>query len=547
MKIYLRDFKQYLFSYLSIFIAIELINQLLVIPAFRLITMYLFSFMHVPLDSIRNIQTIIDEHPLILLCFILEAVVLFLILFSEFNLIVNAVREVHRTTFSFAKIFRLNLFSFKNIFLFLNYSIFVAFFLSIIFRTPLLVSLHLPEFIMDYMSRSWWLLLIFAVYLITSLIFAIKWLKNKLLLKKLTELFLLASLAAIIFDLFVYLLQKIWTVFPGKYLRIVAIFNLDLIQLVNELALLFLFAEVIVMFLHEGTGENKIDKSAAFYATLCLLAFIFLATSGNLAYLKPCQTPVVISHRGVDNKNGVQNTIAALTKTAKQKPDYVEIDVHETKDNQFVVMHDETLQKLAGKDKRPKELTLAQLTKLKIHENGYQANVASFDQYLKMARKLHQKLLIEIKTTPQDSKNSLRNFNSKYARTILKNKDLVQSLDYHVIEKIHELNPKIPILYLQPYNFSKPIDLTNGYAMEYSTVNNQFTRQAHKQGKLVFVWTLNSATAIKKALSVHADGIITDNLSLAKKTIRQYQREYSYTYLIRNYLLVEPAQLDFLV
>ena len=221
--------------------------------------------------------------------------------------------------------------------------------------------------------------------------------------------------------------------------------------------------------------------------------------------------------------------------------------MHETKDNQFVVIHDETLQKLAGKDKRPKELTLAQLTKLKVYENGYQAKVASLDQYLQMANKLHQKLLIEIKTTPQDSKNCLRNFNNKYARTILKNKDLVQSLDYHVIEKIHDLNPKIPILYLQPYNFSKPIDLTNGYAMEYSTVNNHFTRQAHKQGKIVFVWTLNSATAIKKALSVHADGIITDNLSLAKKTIRQYQREYSYTHLIKNYLLVEPAQLDFLV
>ncbi|MFT8841085.1 MAG: glycerophosphodiester phosphodiesterase family protein [Leuconostoc citreum] len=57
---------------------------------------------------------------------------------------------------------------------------------------------------------------------------------------------------------------------------------------------------------------------------------------------------VTISHRGVTNRNGVQNTIPALEKTVKkEKPDYVEIDVRETKDNQFVVLHDENLALLA--------------------------------------------------------------------------------------------------------------------------------------------------------------------------------------------------------
>ena len=132
--------------------------------------------------------------------------------------------------------------------------------------------------------------------------------------------------------------------------------------------------------------------------------------------------PVTISHRGVNDKNGVQNTIEALKKTAKFKPDYVEIDVHETKDNQFIIMHDENLKKLTGVDKEPKYLTVKQLTQLTAKEDGHRGKVVSLDQYIKAAKKLKQKLLIEIKTTQHDSKNFVANFNKKYGQTILKNK-----------------------------------------------------------------------------------------------------------------------------
>ena len=44
--------------------------------------------------------------------------------------------------------------------------------------------------------------------------------------------------------------------------------------------------------------------------------------------------PLIISHRGVTNSNGVQNTIPAMERTIKFKPDYIEIDVHESKPSQ---------------------------------------------------------------------------------------------------------------------------------------------------------------------------------------------------------------------
>ena len=44
--------------------------------------------------------------------------------------------------------------------------------------------------------------------------------------------------------------------------------------------------------------------------------------------------------------------------------------------------------------------------------------ITSFDQYLKAAAKIKQKLLIEVKTTPNDSPKMLQNFNKKYGKGI---------------------------------------------------------------------------------------------------------------------------------
>src|SRR5699024_4809545 len=127
----------------------------------------------------------------------------------------------------------------------------------------------------------------------------------------------------------------------------------------------------------------------------------------NLIYLNglAMSKPLTIAHRGVDNGNGVQNTIPAMVKTSREKPDYVEMDIRMTKDHQFVVMHDGNLKALAGINRKVSSLTLKQLTHITVTENGYQAKIPSFDHYLNSAIQHHQKLLIEIKTGGADTKD----------------------------------------------------------------------------------------------------------------------------------------------
>lgn len=217
-----------------------------------------------------------------------------------------------------------------------------------------------------------------------------------------------------------------------------------------------------------------------------------------------------------------------MADTLKEKPDYIEMDIHETADQQFVVMHDENLSALAGVNKTPHELTLAQLTALTVRENGHKAKIASFDDYLSYANQHKQKLLIEIKTTPHDSPVMLKNFIKKYQATILKNQHRIHSLDYRVITGLKAQAPNLFVSFILPYNFVYPNTKANAYTMEQTTLDNNFIMHAQALKKQVYIWTVNNSTEMDSLFFMDVDGIITDDLSTLNAEIRSFKDSPSY-------------------
>lgn len=326
-----------------------------------------------------------------------------------------------------------------------------------------------------------------------------------------------------------------------------AVTNMELYRLAIHLVSGFNLVVFIIMLLdlfgiksqsiEETTGDSQ--WRLPFKVGFVMFIAVFIATGliNDILYLdgSTLKQPLTISHRGVDNGNGVQNTIPALEKTSKEKPDYIEMDIHETKDNQFVVMHDENLETLAGVNKKPHDLALKELKRITVHENGYTAKVASFDDYLLAAEKKHQKLLIEIKTTKFDSKNMTKNFINKYGDRILRDHDRIHSLDYHVIAQFKKQRPQLFASYILPFNLTFPETKANAYTMEETTLSEDFVKKAHQHKQKVYAWTVNDYDDMSRMIFLNVDGIITDNLKELKETLAQNFKNPSYASRFANY------------
>lgn len=589
LKIIWRDLRQYSknfwrhwLAFIILFVGMDLANQLVFIPLFRLATTYILQAGGIPFISYQNIGLLITQHTAVVIGLLIELVLLLLVIYWQFTYLLQGLRLILSGQISFKRLMKDSWMAIHDIRpgslpMMLLYFVLVLPFADLVFRTPLLSKVQIPEFILDFMTRSSLLLTILIIFYIVTTVLGVRLIMTLPLMiyrhqrtrqalvqswrltgklkwwQYVKRLIVLGVLAAIVLGAFyaiVYGLQSLMDLFPGKFALGTATFNLTMIQVISELLTIWtgIIALQVVIAplgnLHPPIkSPQKVGKPGKIIFTILVTFLGILAAINNFYYLNGADNarPVTISHRGVAEKNGVQNTIPALKKTHRLHPTYVEMDVHETKDHKFVVMHDENLKELTGVNKTPHQLTLKQLTKLTAHENGYHAKVASFDQYLNAAEKLHQKLLVEVKTTPDDSKGMLKRFNRQYGERIIKDHDQVHSLDYRVVTGLKKLNPRLKILYIQPYNFSYPNSVADGYSMEYSTLNFEFIQQAHQQRDVVYSWTVNNSDVMKQMMYDHVNGIITDNLADLNSSINDYMGSKSYANRILNFILVVPV------
>lgn len=589
LKIIWRDLRQYSknfwrhwLAFIILFVGMDLANQLVFIPLFRLATTYILQAGGIPFISYQNIGLLITQHTAVVIGLLIELVLLLLVIYWQFAYLLQGLRLILSGQISFKRLMKDSWMAIHDIRpgslpMMLLYFVLVLPFADLVFRTPLLLKVQISEFILDFMTRSSLLLTILIIFYIVTTVLGVRLIMTLPLMiyrhqrtrqalvqswrltgklkwwQYVKRLIVLGVLAAIVLGAFyaiVYGLQSLMDLFPGKFALGTATFNLTMIQVISELLTIWtgIIALQVVIAplgnLHPPIkSPQKVGKPGKIIFTILVTFLGILAAINNFYYLNGADNarPVTISHRGVAEKNGVQNTIPALKKTHRLHPTYVEMDVHETKDHKFVVMHDENLKELTGVNKTPHQLTLKQLTKLTAHENGYHAKVASFDQYLNAAEKLHQKLLVEVKTTPDDSKGMLKRFNRQYGERIIKDHDQVHSLDYRVVTGLKKLNPRLKVLYIQPYNFSYPNSVADGYSMEYSTLNFEFIQQAHQQRDVVYSWTVNNSDVMKQMMYDHVNGIITDNLADLNSSINDYMGSKNYANRILNFILVVPV------
>lgn len=274
---------------------------------------------------------------------------------------------------------------------------------------------------------------------------------------------------------------------------------------------------------------------------LLVFSLIFFKIGEN-AFLLAGQTyqthQAIIGHRGYVEK-GVENTIQALEAAAENGATMVELDVQMTKDQGLVVMHDSNLQRLAGINREVSDMTYDELVGLTLSQGDYQSQLPSFEEFVKRAQELDIDLLIELKPHGKEPDNYAQLIVDKLQELGITNRYPVMSLNHQVIDDIEALNSEIKTGYVIPLQFGafakNDVDF---YVLEAFSYTSELAKQAHQEGKELYVWTINDEDEIQSFLYQPVDGIITDKLETLKEI--QYGISDNQTYFERVGQLIAP-------
>lgn len=575
-----REWSKHWAAYTILTVVVSQVINLVLLPFIQFLIALVLKINNLPYLSYTNIGTIVMHHQIAAFAFLQIFLLVFLLIYLQYAILIYGITSIyHGKKESFLVFLKQSMKSISHQSLlgwisFIFYMLLIVPFSNAAFSTQLLAKAKIPVFILDSVSTNIPMSIaimfggLFMIFLAIRLIRAvpITVLKNISFSQALKQ-----SWQETKHTFWAYVLRVFWLSLLSSGISFVWVRGLILIQQgldktgialvggiitmsILELGLLVWQSFMTVLFFMlvldpdiAGTTNSEIDPSAPserkFRRTIRVITSIGILVVGviiaiyNTTYMIGAydSKPLLVAHRGVDDFNGVQNTIPVLEKTAKQHPDYVEMDVHETKDNQFVVIHDADLNTLAHINKTVRSMTLAQLQKTTVSENGFTAKIPSFDDYLATAEKIDQPLIVELKITDKDSKDVIGLFLQKYANRLIKDKYPMHSLSYKAVTQAIKDYPKLFVSYITPYNLAFPETSANAYTAEQSTLDTEFMNDANDANKRVWAWTIDDQDDMKTMLFIGVDGIITDNLDLLQQTVDEAYNHPTYAQRLEHF------------
>ena len=243
----------------------------------------------------------------------------------------------------------------------------------------------------------------------------------------------------------------------------------------------------------------------------------------------------ITAHRGAYDY-APENTMAAFTKAYDMNVDYIELDVHESKDGYIYVMHDGSLARTLGVNKLDYQVTWDEIKDLNI--------VSKFDEYrnekvplledvIKWAKDKDFTLNIELKPTSKSI--NLENYVVDILhRYNYQNKCVVASFDLNAILKVRSLDSSIKIVYLgNDLKYRDDIDI---YSINYTSVTRDMVKFLHKNNKILYVWTVNDDDIVKSLINMGVDNIITNDPPMVQNVVKNYKNRNK-TNALLNFLI----------
>lgn len=257
---------------------------------------------------------------------------------------------------------------------------------------------------------------------------------------------------------------------------------------------------------------------------LQILLSLFLMSCESAVNINPT---IVVAHRGGALLQN-ENTLSAFEHAIELQCDYIELDVHLSKDDELIVCHDPSIDRTTNGSGVIEEMTLKEIRQYQVTDFRTHQPTNEFLPTLSEVLTLinHRcRILLEIKRSRDNQYPEIEQKVVEALRAYAPQSEyIVQSFDNRVIETVHELDSTIRVeklvFCLLPGGkcYDGHISCFSAETHPYcSSVNiywpfagKRLVRSLHKQGIEVKVWTANHWFQVPDG----ADAVITNRPDL---------------------------------
>ena len=220
--------------------------------------------------------------------------------------------------------------------------------------------------------------------------------------------------------------------------------------------------------------------------------------------------PLVIAHRGASGYRR-ENTQPAYALAVELRADMIEIDLHRTRDQATVVIHDDRPEGLAAG-----EIGAASLEEVRRLDLGGGERIPTFDEVLDAFGQAIP-FNVELKRGPGGPYPDLAPAAAAAvaARGLLE-RTLFSSFDDAYLEALARLEPKARrALLLEPRKAGRPLERARAVGAEainpwLGLATPELVEAAHAEGLAVYVYTVNREQDMRRLLALGVDGLFTD-------------------------------------
>jgi len=254
--------------------------------------------------------------------------------------------------------------------------------------------------------------------------------------------------------------------------------------------------------------------------------------------------PIVLAHRG-DSAHFPENTMPAFLSAVEMKVDVIETDVHLTTDNQVVIWHDETLERMSGDPRHISTMTWKEISNVDAGSLFTDNEGKSFPF---KGKNIKPVLLKDVLSSfPQmkfnvDLKDDNLRLAEEYSRILLNlnctKRVVTASFHRKILKHFRKLVPqsitsctslevmRLIILYRSgiltiPFPYKKKILQVPEFSGRQRVLSKGFINYLHKRGFKIQVWTVNDYSEMTRFLDMGVDGIFTDKPALLMKCLEK--------------------------